>query len=247
MVTARIGKDDLRIMLRTGQSVSAFDTAGLGKWGAIRLGKVEVDGLGGNAEKIRLRGMTFGDYDTRQTWAVLNGCELSLAGLNALLAQQKRKPIQGMLGNLDLLNGSAVIDYGHNTLYLRPVKMTVEPQLEGKWVGVKFESDGKKGQFAPGDGAVEFKEGRLRFITKEGTTEYGYHLRDMGDRYRFGLFDPKADELADMFQYSSVGALKMTGGTLTLVMEQGKARKEPTEFAAPAGSGLLLVEYGRPK
>jgi hypothetical protein len=30
-------------------------------------------------------------------------------------------------------------------------------------------------------------------------------------------------------------------------MEQGPVRKEPTEFAAPAGSGLLLVEYERAK
>jgi uncharacterized protein (TIGR03067 family) len=249
MVAARIGHHDLRLMLRTGQSVSTFDTAGLSKWGAVRLGRMKVDGLGknANAEMLRLRGMTLGDFDTRQSWAVQNGVELDLAGINLLLAQQKRKPIHGMLGNQDLLNGSAVIDYATDTLYLRPVKETLWPQLEGKWVGVAWESEGRRGRYAPGDGAVEFKNGRVRFITKDGTEESGFHVRDMGDRNRLGLFDPKTDVLADDFTYSSLGALRLLGDKLTLVLEHGRPRLEPSEFAAPVGSGLLLVDYERAK
>ena len=46
MAAARVGRHDLRLMVDTGATVSAFDTAGLDKWGAKRLGEVEVDGLG---------------------------------------------------------------------------------------------------------------------------------------------------------------------------------------------------------
>ena len=154
---------------------------------------------------------------------------------------------QGYLGNLDLLTGSAVIDFGTNTLYLKPIKKTLWPQLEGKWVGMAWESEGQKGQYKPGDAAIEFKDGRIRFVTKDAAAEWGFHLRDEGDKYRVGLFDPKADELADKFKYASGGLLKLADGKLTLVMERGQVRKEPTEFTAPAGSGLLLVEYERAK
>ena len=120
-----------------------------------------------------------------------------------------------------------MIDFGTNTLYLRPVKETVGPELEGKWVGVRYEFDGQKGRYAPGDGTVEFKGGRVRFTTRDGTKEWGFHLRDEGDRYRVGLFDPGVDELADGFRYSSGGLLKLAGGTLTLVISRA-ARSRPS-------------------
>ena len=111
-------------------------------------------GLGGKVkvEKVSLRGLTLGGYDTRRAWAVVYGQGFDLAGLNKVLAEQKRRPIQGLLGNLDLLNGSAVIDFGTNTLYLRPVKETVGPELEGKWVGVRYEFDGQRGGTPPATG-----------------------------------------------------------------------------------------------
>lgn len=250
IVTARVGRHDLRLVVDTGAVVSAFDTAGLGKWGAERLGKMETLGFGGKAmgEKIILRGLKLGGYDTRRAWMEVAGHGYDLAELNKLLVEQKRQPIQGVLGNIDLLTGSAVIDFGTNTLYLRPAKETVGPLLEGKWVGVRYESEGKKGRYAPGETAVEFKAGRARFTTLAGTTETGFHLQDLGDRYRVGGFVLGTDELADEFMYpSGVVLLRLDGGTLTLVIGQGLVRKEPTEFAAPKGSGLLLIEYERAK
>jgi predicted aspartyl protease len=270
---ARVGGHDLRLVVDTGATVSAFDTAGLDKWGAMRLGKLEADSFGRKVEceEVRFRGLTLGGYDTRRAWVEVHGGAYDLSGLNDAMAQYKRRPVQGMLGNVDLLSGSAVIDFGTNTLYLRPFKLTVGPELEGKWVAVRYESDGRKGQYAPGDAAIEFKDGRIQFTTQGGTTERGFHLQDLGDRYRVGLFAQGADELANGFTYSGVGLLKLAGGTLTLVTtqatttqapEQRSGRgigrrsgppvvmaemKEPTDFAAPAGSGLLLVEYERAK
>jgi hypothetical protein len=162
--------------------------------------------------------------------------------LNKLLTDHKRPPIQGLLGNLDLLNGSAIIDFGTNTIYMRPVKKAVWPQLEGKWVGVRYEQDGRKGPYKAGDAAVGFKNGRIRFTTPGKTAEWGFHLEDELDLYRVGLFDAGADELADGFRYSGGGLLlRVKGDTLSIVMG------ESNEFAAPKGSGLLLVEYVRAK
>ena len=241
---ARVGRHDLRLVVDSGVTMSAFDTAGLGKWGAKRLGAKEFDGFGGKvkAEDVDLRGFTLGGYDTRREWGVVYGIGLDLTGLNKVFVDQKHQAIQGLLGNLDLLNGSAVIDFSTNTLYLRPVRETFGPQLEGKWVGVRFVFDGKKGRCAPGDAAVEFKGGRVRFTDRGKAKEWGFHLADELDLYRVGLFDPNADELADGFQYAG-GAhlLRLIDGTLSVV------RGEPNEFAAPKGSGLLLVEYERAK
>jgi hypothetical protein len=249
VVNARAGRHTLRLGVDTGASMSGFDRAELDKWEAERLGKMEVEGLGGRVEveEIHLRGLTLSKYDTRRAWAVVQGGAFDLAELNRALAERKLLPIQGVLGNLDLLTGSAVIDFGTNTLYLRSAKDTIWPQLDGKWVGVRYESNGKKGRYTPGNAAVEFKDGRVRFTTRDGTAEWGFHLRDEGLAYRVGLFDPKANELADGFKYSSTGLLKLDGGTLTLVMQREQIRKKLTEFAAPAGSGLVLVEYERAK
>lgn len=253
MVAARVGQHDLRLMVDTGMTLTAFETAGLGKWGAVRQGETEANALRGKVkgENVNLRGLQVGEYDTRRAWAVVYGCGFELAGLNKFFSEQKRRPIQGLLGNLDLLNGSAVIDFGTNTLYLRPVKETVGPQLEGKWVGGAWEFDGKKGQYKPGDAAVEFKGGRIRLTNPGGeTTEWAFHLEDEGDQYRIGWFDPKADELADGFTtYPGGGLFKLTGDTLTMVTARTGAgvAKEPTEVAAPKGSGLVLIEYKRAK
>jgi hypothetical protein len=251
IAAARVGRHDLRVLVDTGASISMFDTAGLGKWGAVRVGAQEVHGLAGKAkgEHVNFRGLTLGGYDTRRAWGVVYGTGVDLAGLNKAFVEQKLRPIQGLLGNLDLLNGSAVIDFATNTLYLRPVKETLGPQLEGKWVGMRYEFDGKKGRYAPGDAAVEFRGGRVRFIDRGKATEWMYHLEDEGEKYRLGLFDANADQLADGFRYAGAGLFKLTGDTLTMVMLRRGARtvEELTEVAAPKGSGLLLTEYERAK
>jgi predicted aspartyl protease len=251
MAAARIGRHDLRLMVDTGASFSMFDTAGLDKWGAVRLGERDAHAWRGKVkgEDVKLRGLRVGEYDTRRAWAVVYGGGFDLAGVNEFFVEQKRKPIQGLLGNLDLLNGSAVIDFGTDTLYLRPVKETVGPRLEGKWVGMSWEFDGKRGAYKPGEAAVEFKGGRIRITTPGGgTTEWGFHLEDEGDQYRLGWFDPKADESADGFTtYPGGGLFKLTEDTLTMVTAGARVVQEPTEVAAPKGSGLLLIEYKRAK
>jgi len=249
MVAAITGKHDLRLMVDTGANVSAFDAAGLEKWGAKRFGGGEAKGFGGKAmtEKISLRGLTLGKYDTRRVWQEVYGSSTDLTAMNEGLAQQKRKPISGMFGGLDLLNGSAVVDLSTNTLYLKPIKETVAPRLEGKWVGVSYEFDGQKGQFKPGDGSLEFKGDKF-VSTQEGkTVEWAFHLEDLGDRFRIALFKANMDELADGFKYSRVALIKLDGDTLVMASQQGANKEMPTEFAAAKGSGVSVIEFKRAK
>jgi uncharacterized protein (TIGR03067 family) len=249
MVAARAGKHELRLMVDTGANVSAFDVAGLEKWGAKRFGGAEASGFGGKSktEKVSLRGLTLGTYDTRRVWQEVYGGGIDLTAINNGLAEQKRKPISGLFGGLDLLNGSAVIDFGTNTLYLKPIKETVAPQLEGKWVGVRYELDGQKGQMDPGFASLEFKGDRFVSTQQGRTVEWAFHLEDMGDRFRIALFKAKVDELADGFQYSSAGLIKRDGDTLVMATQQSANKGIPTEFATPKGSGVLLVEFKRVK
>jgi hypothetical protein len=236
-------------MVDTGSNLTVFDKEGLTKWGVERLGEIVAYGWGGNTatEKYRLRGFNLGEYDTRRSYIMAYGAGIDLTGLNKSLTGQKRSPIQGMLGNFDLLNGSAVLDFGTNTLYLRPARESIFPKLEGKWNAVGYEFDGRKGRYGPGDGEIEFKGGLFRLTTRDGVKEWRFHVRDEGDRYRIGLFDPKANESADSFRYFAYGAFRFVGGKLTLVMEQGRSLKDSIEFAAPKDSNLLLVEYERAK
>ena len=92
-------------------SGSAFDATGLNTWGAVRQGWLDADAMVRKVkvEEISLRGLTLGGYDTRRAWAVVNGVGFDLAGVNKALVEHKRRPLQGMLGNLDLLNGSVAI------------------------------------------------------------------------------------------------------------------------------------------
>ena len=152
-----------------------------------------------------------------------------------------------MFGALDLLNGSAVIDFATNTLYLKTIKETMVPRLTGKWVPVSYELDGRKVQVDASFGSLEFKRDRFVSTQNGKTVEWAFHLEDLGDRFRIALFKADVDELAEGFKYSRAGLIKLDRDTLILATPQGANREIPTEFAAPQGSNVLLVEFRRAK
>ncbi len=244
IVMAKANGTAFQLLVETGESTSTFDSTALSKWGAKRIGSIgTLDG--GSTGTFLLRGPTLGNYNTRQAWMVIYGMGDGPANLNQAPAAQKQS-LHGQLGNTELLTGSAVIDFTTNTMYMRPIKQKVMLELEGKWVGVAWESGGNKGPYKPGDSAIEFKNGKLRFAAKDGAAEWDYHLQDLGNRYQIGLFSPGKDALAEKFKYEGTGLLKLSGDKLTVVMQRG-TRDMPMTFAAPPGSGFLIVEYERSK
>ena len=205
-------------------------------------GGVEVGSL------YYLRGLTIGKHDTRKDWQFFETAGLSFAELNKSRKEQKLTEVRGILGTSELLNGSAIIDLGTNTLYLRPVKVSIQPKLAGTWVlksstseDVRRVADGKETMTVTAD-RVAFKGG-----VKE--SEHGYHIKDEWSLYRMAIFDPKKDELADTFEYQDGLSLKLDGDKLSLVrvVDETKLKAAPTEFKAPKGSGLMLLEYTRKK
>lgn len=253
VVAARTGKDDLRLIVDTGCSMTTFESTGLKKWGVKPGERIEGKGWGGKftGEISVLHSLRVGEYDTRRAWGGTECIGTDLSHINTLFQQHKLKPIDGFLGNLTLHNGSAVIDFHTNTLYLRPLKDTLWPKLEGKWKGVAQEFDGQRSPFREGrPPTLEFKDGRMLYSSVKEIRDWGFHLQEYGPHYRAGLFDPKADGPTNDGGYESGCIVKLADGdkfTMLLVVDPTKAKEEPTEFAAPKGSGLVLMEFERAK
>jgi len=253
LVSARTGKHDLRLIVDTGCSFTVFDSAKLKKWsGKVKGRSDDIVGFAGkaNGDIVLLNSLRVGEYDTLRAWGGVECIGTDLSNINTLFQQHKLKPIDGLLGNLPHHNGSAVIDFHTNTLYLRPLKNTLWPKLEGKWKGVAQEQDGQRAKYADAVApTLEFKDGRYIYSAFGGSKEYGFHVQEYGPHYRVGLFDPKADGPTDEAGYTSGFIFKLADGKLTLVMgiDAAKAKEEPTEFAAPKGSGLVLIEFERLK
>lgn len=252
VVAARTGKHDLRLIVDTGCSMTTFDSAGLKKWGGKPGERIEGKGWGGKftGEISVLRSLKVGEYDTLRAWGGTECIGTDLSNLNTFFQQHKLKPVDGFLGNLTLQNGSAVIDFHTNTLYLRPLKDTLWPKLEGKWKGVAQEMDGQRARYP--DAAtptVEFKDGRYTYSAFGESIQWGLHIQEYGPHYRAGLFNPKADGPTQKSGYDSGFIFKLTDGRLTIVriIDSKKAKEEPIEFAAPKGSGLVLMEFERAK
>jgi predicted aspartyl protease len=252
VVAARTGKHDLRLVVDTGASMTTFDSAGLKKWGVEPGERIEGKGWGGkfSGEISVLRSLSVGEYDTRRAWGGTECVATDITNINTFFQQHKLKPVDGFLGNLTLQNGSAVIDFHTNTLYLRPLKETLWPKLEGKWTGVAQEMDGQRAKYADAVApTVEFKDGRYTYSAFGESIQWGLHIQEYGPHYRAGLFNPKADGPTQKSGYDSGFIFKLTEGKLTIVriIDSTKAKEEPFEFAAPKGSGLVLMEFERSK
>ena len=251
-VDGKLGKVDWPMMLDTGASTSAVDEARTKQLGGEPVGRERGRGAGGDELTLplyMLRGLTIGAYDTRRSWGLLPALGFDLDAANKPRAELKLGRLEGILGSPELLTGSAVIDLGANTLYLRPVKASVQPKLAGTWVLRASTAEGVRTAAVDAKETLTVTAERMAFKGGAKDTEHGYHVKDEWSLYRLGLFDPKADELADTFRYRDAGYFKLDGDKLQLVrvVDESKLKVSPTEFAAPKGGGLQLLEYERAK
>jgi hypothetical protein len=242
---------DWPMVVDTGANATCIDD-GLMKFHNIKpASQVNVSGAGGDvlASVYFLQGYTFGRYQTRAHWQHVQTVGIDLAPFNAERAKQNQVPVIGILGGQELLDGSAIIDLATNTLYLRPVKATIQPKLAGTWILKASVFDGVRSTRSNDNETITWQAERMTF--RDGTKEaaFGYHVRDEWERYRIGLYDPKADVKADDFTYLNEGYFKITGDNMKLVrvIDKTKVKTAPTEFDAPKDSGLLLLEYTRKK
>ncbi|MBX9585221.1 MAG: aspartyl protease family protein [Gemmataceae bacterium] len=251
-VAGRAGGRAVNLAVDTGASTSVFDAARLKKWGPKPFMEAETQGFGGHQKGTiyRLRGFEVGGYDTRRAWREAWATGIDLTGINKARVEHKLPPIDGLLGANELRNGSAVIDYHTDTLYLRPFADTLGPRLAGKWVGVSTTHDGEThGYEADEAPTAEFAGGRL-WTTNPGepAETAAFHVQDFGGHYCLGLFDPDAEGLAADFTYDNQLLVKLDGDTLSVlaVTDPRKAGPHLSEFRpAKKGSGLSLIEFQR--
>lgn len=231
------GKQELLLHLDTGTTVTYLDTEVVNNLKADPVGQLH-----------KVRGLKLGGYDTRATAATMFAATTDYAAINSARNAHQLPPLHGTVGQMELHGGSAVIDLHSDTLYLRPLKQTVGPRVEGKWVGAEWEQDGRKGKYTPDEvAALEFKDGRLVLTHGKKTFEWAFHVVERGTYYRLDLFDPKKKEDADELAYDMTAHLKLADDKLSLLTPTGAVKAEPTRFAAPKGSGLLLIEFERAK
>ena len=251
VVSARLGKEQVRLIVDTGCTAITLDKKLAAKLGAKEQSTLDLRTLTGVAQgkQIELKSMTVGKYDTRSSWNMMQGVSIDLTGMNAKLKEIKVAPVDGLLGHLDLLNGSAIIDFHTDTLYLKAAHERLQPLLSGIWVGMTAELDGMKGPLDSRRESVQFKGDRM-YITRNGITiEYRYHVQDMGDYLRFGAFPPKADPLAEGFEYTEHWCFRLDGDTMQflVIADPTKYKEGPVTFAAPKNSGLYLANFKRAK
>ena len=252
IVECKRGTETLRLLIDTGAEVSALDMSLVKKLSLKPKRKVTGVGIGGEQDgvEVSLRGLSIGDFDTRTTANAIPFAALDFTAINTALVQHRKlRPIDGLLGHIDLRDYSAVIDYSTQTLYLRRPSDVMWPEIEGRWVATGGQEDGGERKIDPkAPPRLEFEE-RLFDLTY-GTKLYrfGLHVKPGKDHYTIGLFDPWKQFDGEL-DYRAGGLLKVTGDKLTvcLALDPTKAKAMPGEFKAAANSGFLLLEFRREK
>ena len=254
IVECKSGTETRRMLLDTGAEVSVLDMSVVKKLGLKLERELTANGAGGTQAgvEVSLRGLTFGAFDTRATFNALGFAAIDLTAMNTVLREQRKlRPIDGLLGHLDLRHYGAVIDYSTRTLYLRKPIDSLWPEIEGKWVAVSGEEDGQERKIdAKAPPTLEFKD-RLFGLTYGGRLyRFPLHVKpEANNNYTLLFFDP-AQEFATELDYKAGGLLKVSGDKLTLCLMLNPTRirgKLPDDFKAPAGSGHLLLEFRREK
>lgn len=250
-VKCKSGTETFRLVLDTGAEASALDMSLVKKLGLKHEGEVAI-GVGGTLKgaEVNLRGLSIGDFDTRTVVDSLFLVAFDFTALNAILAQRKLRPIDGVLGHSTLGATSAVIDYSTRTLYLCTLLTGLWPEIEGRWVATGGQQDGNALVLDPATPLrLGFKD--RQFHLTDGTTDhrFGLHINPVKDHYTMMFFDPE-QELAKELKYKTGGLLKVSEGKLTVCLGLDLATakgKLPEDFKAPAGSGHLLLEFRREK
>jgi hypothetical protein len=252
IVKCRSGAATFRMLLDTGAEVSCLDRRWVKKFGLRPKREITGVGTGGSQKgvEVSLRELSIGDFDTRRTGNSFPLAAVDLTAMNTLRTKRRKlPPIDGVLGHFTLKLNSAVIDYSTHTLYLRTPLKSLWPKVEGRWVAVSGREDGRERRIDPAAPIVlEFKDSEFHLTDGAKRYAFGLHVQPDKDRYRVGLFYPR-QEFANELDYPAGGLLKVSGDRLVvcLYLDPSKVKAPPADFAAPAGTGHLLLEFRRAK
>jgi uncharacterized protein (TIGR03067 family) len=112
-------------------------------------------------------------------------------------------------------------------------------KIEGTWVVVSATKDGKPGEEIQDD-KLTFKDGLLTHASKKTEGKGTYKLDPSAKPSTIDIVEEGKDK---PFR----GIYRLEGDKLVICMSIAADDKRPTEFAAKAGSGQMLVELKREK
>jgi predicted aspartyl protease len=250
-VPCKSGSETWRMMLDSGSENSSLDFGVVKKLGLKHQGEVIEVGIGGSQKSVNvsLRGLSIGEFDTR---AVANTIGFHASAFPARNPEHKQLKLRtdGLLGHGALYSSAAVIDYPARMLYLRTPLAGLCPEVEGKWIAVGGQEDGRERVVDPkAPPSLEFKDSRFHMVDGGRRYDFGLHVKQRENGgYKLVFFDPK-QEYAEKLDYQAAGLLKVTGDKLTvcLCLDLANAKSLPEDFAAPEKSGLLVLEFRREK
>lgn len=252
-VACKSGAETFWSVVDSGAEVLTLDLGLSAKLGLTPTKRLTAVGTSGSRDafEVSLRGISVGSFDTRATVKSFPAASVDLSAMNAVLARhRKHRLIGGVLGHHFLRHYAAVIDYPGRTLYLRSPLDGLWPAVEGKWVAVRGQEDGRERTIDPkAPPRLEFKDNGFHLTDGPNQYVFGMHVQPGADRYTLALFDPEK-EFATELPYRAAGLLKVSGDKLTvcLALDSAKAQgKMPDDFKAPADSGHVLLEFRREK
>lgn len=248
-VGCKSGAKTFRFGLDTGAENSSLDISLVKKLGLKQRNDIRTAGIDGiqKGVEVTIRELSIGDFDSRATVNTLVLNAFDYTALNADRDQRKLPRCDGNIGHSALWYSAAVIDYSTRTLYLRTPLDNLWPKIEGQWVAVNGQENGRKRQIDPKTAPrLEFKNRCFHLTDGANTYTFGLHVKPEKDHYALVFFD-QANEFAKQLEYKTGGLLKVSGNQLSICIALDPAKGMPDDFKAPADSGRLFLEFRREK
>lgn len=249
VVECHVGTEKLRLLLDTGSANSLIDIDLANKLGLEDKGEVKATGIQGvnTGIKTSIRGLSIGDFDTREAIQELEIAALAMTWSNKSTSEKNRLKVDGLLGQSALEFCSAVIDYSNHRLYLRTPLRGLWPEIEGKWLAIRAEEEGQERSIDTKKPAhLIFKDRRIKISDGTNVYEYGIHLVPGKDRHTLGLFAPD-EEKNETMKYIGAALLKVSGDKMTVCLCVDASKNTPADFKTTADSGHMLLELKKEK
>jgi hypothetical protein len=236
-LTLRVNGRPLRVTLDTGAAHTSLDRTAARALG-LTIQRTAKDGSGIGGSDIE-RGVTdvielnVGGLATQAQLGVIDFGHVNVGNSRAGMPST-----EGVLGDSFLALFAGVVDYSGSRLYLLPPARQVPPELVGAWRGVREERNGRPGP-NPGRWRLDVAPGVVR-LTEDDIT---YTCQP-----RYGASaTPKEIDLGFVFSgqlagYSGIFVVENRRLKLCFWTDGAILSGRPKTFAAPAGSGYVMLE-----
>jgi len=237
-LTIRVNDRPVRVILDTGAVHTSLDKAVVRALGLTSRHTTKTgSGIGGSEIETGVTDpveLSVGGLATQAQLGVID-----FSHVNVGTDRAGMPPTQGVLGDSFLALFAGVVDYSGSRLYLLPPYRQAPPELVGAWRCVREEQNGRAGP-NPGRWRLDVAPGVVR-LTEDDVTytcqpQYGTSATPKEIDLRFVFSGQTAG-------YSGIFAVENRRLKLCLWTDGEVKTTRPKTFAAPAGSGYVLLEF----